>query len=538
MVSRVFGIGYGLTLPFAAVLVVQVPAYGPECQNLLKLKGVASIDELASNLNSAYPAAAPCPYNGTAQSLYAPDPMPSIAGAADTTHMACRYGNPQMWGRCGVCCGLRPHFNWILGDCKAREGLGVGQFCRGLPQCLLDGSPKINYIAAYQFDGKEFVLMPESSVGEISADGISGNFGEGTGFEAHKDDFQWIGGDWTTKYAPHRRAGAASGPRGLTPPAAMWVLSAENFYYGAFYMLNQMGINLDAQGQPTGTNCWNWEYDPVEGTAGWSPGKEMPGNVNMLYSSGNAQNSGCMPIPYTSGQMNGLRKKLQFPEEFRSYCEAHPDEQGCTPRIDIHWSGGAGGSQRFENYWDEPYVFAIVVDAKGYWNYRWRPAAYAAGSTTQTGWPGLERYKAASKVPAKPSPVTDPRGLATDVPGDVKEAVMLQPSLNNEESCLRSSIEMMDWQFGSNALASLAGELGLNAPGSTYEGAQNWWTHFVDTKQNAGYPPSIAGIPKSEMKEVLTCRSAGASTCSCEAARRNAALAGHGNATKASNMFV
>ena len=37
-------------------------------------------------------------------------------------------------------------------------------------------------------------------------------------------------------------------------------------------------------GLPTGTNCWMWELDPVEGTSGWSPGKPLPGNLNMAYS--------------------------------------------------------------------------------------------------------------------------------------------------------------------------------------------------------------------------------------------------------------
>ena len=37
-------------------------------------------------------------------------------------------------------------------------------------------------------------------------------------------------------------------------------------------------------GLPTGTNCWMWELDPVEGTAGWEPGKPLPGNLNMAYS--------------------------------------------------------------------------------------------------------------------------------------------------------------------------------------------------------------------------------------------------------------
>ena len=49
-------------------------------------------------------------------------------------------------------------------------------------------------------------------------------------------------------------------------------------------MLSQLGLNLEGQGLPTGTNCWMWELDPVEGTAGWSPGEPLPGNLNMAYS--------------------------------------------------------------------------------------------------------------------------------------------------------------------------------------------------------------------------------------------------------------
>merc|ERR1712187_526004 len=118
------------------------------------------------------------------------------------------------------------------------------------------------------------------------------------------------GGDWTTKYAPWANGkDGAAGPRGVTPPAGMWVLSAENFYYGAFYMLPQLTLNLQGKGNPTGTNCWTWELDPVEGTIGWQPGKPAPGNLNNLYTTGIAQTSGCMPLPYTALQSQGLRHR-------------------------------------------------------------------------------------------------------------------------------------------------------------------------------------------------------------------------------------
>jgi len=453
--------------------------------------------------------------------LYAPNPRPSIPGAADTSQMACRYGNPQMWGHCGVCCGLRPHFNWIVSTCE--ETQGAGQFCRGLPKCMLEGSPKINYVAAYQFDGTNFVLMDDSSVGDISPAGIAGDHSKGTGWQAQKAHHQWRGGDWTTKYAPWASGSKTGpqGPRGVTPPAGLWVLSAENFYYGAFYMLTQLGINLEGKGQPTGTNCWNWELDPVEGTAGWTPGRALPGNINMLYSTNNAQASGCMPIAYTSKQMNGMRTNFSFPEDFRAYCAAHPQAVGCRPwQEGISWSGGAGGTHRFENLWDEPYLFAIVVDAKGYWIYRWRTAALEGKS----GWPGLERFKAARKLPPRPKAVKDPRGLQTNVPGDVTEAVILQPSLSTEAACLRSSIEAVNWQFGANALGAMAHELGQDGAGQPLEGAQNWWAHFTDTKQNAGYPLSIAGVPGANIKAALKCNTPGSFTCSCQAQRRDEVL--------------
>lgn len=513
---------------------------GQECTNYLAKKGFASAEALAASLSTPG-RQAPCIENATAQRLFAPNPVPSIRGATDTTNLACRYGNPGMWGSGSTCCGQKPHFNWVVGTCEATQG--AGQFC-WLPSCVTEGAPKINYVAAYQFDGKEFVLMDESSAGQLSESGIAGNYNNRTGFEAAKSNFRWRGGDWTTKYAPWARGDGVDGPRGLTPPAALWVLSAENFYYGAFYMLSQLGINLEGKGYPTGTNCWTWELDPVEGTAGWSPGKPLPGNLNMLYTTDCAQASGCMPVAYSSWQANGMGSQFKVPEDFRAFCEQQPGATGCQPwKESISWSGGAGGSHRFENLWDEPYVFAIVIDAKGYWTYRWRPAAWApggdadalgqptsagppAGEGVRTGWPGVERFRAARRLPARPHPVKDPRGLRTDVPGDVTEAVILQPGLSPEGACLRASIELPNWQFGANALGAMARELGEDEPGSNFAGAQSWWAHFADTQQNAGYPLSIAGVPTKEMTEALTCNTAGSFTCSCAAKRREEVLGG------------
>lgn len=506
---------------------------GKECQGYLSVKGFSTPTALEQSLRTSGRSSARCSPNATAQRLFAPNPLPPYPGVTDTTSLQCRYGNPQMWDSTGTCCGLRPHFNWVLATCE--ETQPAGQFCWNMPKCLLEGSPKINYVAAYQFDGNEFVLLDESSAGELNGDGIYGNFWETRGFSALKSNFRTRAGDWTTKYAAWAKGDGVDGPRGITPPAGLWVLSAENFYYGAFYFLSQLGINLEGKELPTGTPCWSWEFDAVEGTAGWSPGSSLPGNLNMHYVTNNAQASGCMPVAYSSKQANAFRPQFEVPEDYQDYCRANPVADGCQPwQENISWSGGGMGTHRFENLWDEPYIFAVVVDAKGYWTYRWRPLAYGSkhdggngkrkssasrvpgpGGGTGSGWSGIERFRAARKLPARPTPVKDPRGLRTDVRGDVAEAVILEPSLSLEASCLRASIEAVNWQFGSNALAAMARELGQDGPGGQFEGAQNWWVHFADTGQNAGYPLSVAGIDASKMTEALNCNDASRFSCQC-----------------------
>jgi len=500
----------------------------PECSAYLKKNGFETPADLANRLEKCTP-------NEEHQRKYAPDPEPNMPGATDTTPLSCRYGHPSMFGGTGgTCCGWKPHFNWVVATCE--PGLYPGQFCRHLPEGVKNGGAKINYVAAYQFDGEKFVLVEESSVGDISPTQIAGNYQEKTGWEREKSAFAWKGGDWPTKYAPWGEG--PKGPRGLTPPAMMWVLSAESFYYGAFYMLSQLTLNLEGLGHPTGTNCWNWELDPVEGAIGWVPkGEATPGNVNQLYSTNNAAVSGCMPVTYFANQAQGLRKKFSHPEDFRKYCEGNPKAAGCQPWVDdVMWSGGVHGSHRFENLADQPYVFAVVVDHKGIWIYRWIPDANG-----ETGWPGLGRYKADRQVVKRPRRVADPRGLATDIRGDVPEAVILQPSVPPEASCLRSSIEWVNWQFGANALGAMAAELGQNGPGQPLEGAQNWWAHFDNTEQYQDYPMSIAGVPLANMDKAYNCNTPNSwnrEACEMPGGRRLGASNSTGVSQTPRNIFV
>lgn len=354
--------------------------------------------------------------------------------------------------------------------------------------------------------------MDDSTVGDLSTHGVTGNYHEGTGWISQNMSWEWRNGDWTTKYAPWAKGRGVDGPRGITPPGGLWVMSVENFYYGALYMLAQVNLNLEGHHQPTDTNCWLWELDPVEGSVGWhSPSEPGPGNLNMLYGTNNAQTSGCMPLTYTAKQANGMRGEFFSPQMFKPYCDENPTTPGCEPwNHKIDWSGGKPGSQRFENLWDQPYVFAVVLDQKGSWTYRWIPEADGS-----TGWPGVFRHSAARTIVNRPRAVTDPEGLDTDVRGHVKEALILQAGLTSEESCLRSSGEEVNWAFGSEALGSMAFELGESGSGR-FEGAQNWWNHFGDTQQYQGYPITIMGIDKEIIRSVpLTCNTPETWTCDC-----------------------
>lgn len=174
-------------------------------------------------------------------------------------------------------------------------------------------------------------------------------------------------GDWPTKYAPWGLG--AEGPRGLTPPAALWVLSVDSFYYGTLYMLSQLTLN--AQGHKDHNNCWEWEFDAIEGLLGTVPkGSPLPGNLNQLYVTATAQVTGCMPMPGTAAQGNGRRQNFSEPKSFQTFCHQNPKAVGCQPwtaeGAKISHGGGHQGTDRFENKENTPYVFAVVLASVGY----------------------------------------------------------------------------------------------------------------------------------------------------------------------------
>mmetsp|Transcript_32102 Transcript_32102/g.73911 ORF Transcript_32102/g.73911 Transcript_32102/m.73911 type:complete len:595 (-) Transcript_32102:288-2072(-) len=453
------------------------------CQAYLKAKGFQSPEALARQLRRCNIA--------SARDL-APDPEPEILGATDTTNLQCQYTSSQ--NAQSSCCGWRPHFNWVVGTCERNSRIPNATFCDGVPACARE--PKINYAAAYQYNGSHFVLQDSSTAGDVSDAGVSGSYQSKTGWESVKARFRWEGGegDWPTKYAPWGMG--AQGPRGLTPPAALWVLSTDSFYYGTLYMLSQLTLNTQGAGQHD--NCWEWEFDAIEGLIGTIPkGAELPGNINQLYVTATSSVSGCMPMPGTAAQGNGKTKSFTEPREFRDFCRSNPDAVGCQPWTaegsDIWHGGGYRSTDRFENAAETPYVFVVVLDQQGFWVYRWRP-----NELGETGWPGISRTGSSRVLGKRPRPVTRQDGLKTDVRADVHEAVVLIPSLPPQSACQRSLPELVDWRWGAAALGSMAYEQDDYKLGQELQGAQNWWAHFANTGQLQGYPLSIAGVPAAK----------------------------------------
>ena len=492
------------------------PSLSPACQAYLKAKHLDTPNDLKNMLTQL---SFPCTVDDDALKLFAPDPKPNFHGVTDTTILQALFGNPGIFGtgqagEMNTCCGWRPHFNWVIATCEPSGG-GTGQFCGcpdgKLPTECLNNAAQLNYVAAYQYDGSQFQLMDDSTCGDISDNGVQGNYSKKEGFERHKKDFLWRGGDWTTKYAPWRRQDKeGKGPRGGTPPGMLFVVSAENFYYAAFYLLNQLGLNTEPyQGDEKYkglTNCWVWEDDPVEGSLGWigcfkpDQSHAAAGRINQLVNSNAAQTSGVMPIAmYTMSQVNNRPDLGYFPRLFSDYCANHPNAQGCDLNQNIWWSGGAEGSTRFDQGWKQPYVFVHVIDTHGFWTYRFIPKE--DGSTP---WSGINRYSAARTLARRPAKLTGDRAFVQPAPPDVPATVQLLPALQPDAACARSIPELPDWNFASNAYGSMLWELyGKEVP-EDLRGAYNFWTYFDDTQQLQGYPASIMGGPKPPVPD--TCQ--------------------------------
>merc|ERR1719436_1594153 len=184
----------------------------------------------------------------------------------------------------------------------------------------------------------------------------------------------------------------------------------------------------------------------------------------------------------------------------------------------------------------------MVVDYHGYWMYRFRPDA----TTGATSWQGVSQYQAARTLPAKPATITDPRGLSSDVRGDVKDAVILLPGLKPDNACLRAQPEATIWSFASNALGAMAYELDEYKVGGKLEGAQNFWAHYKSTQWDDCYPISIIGVGPSRLPAAsdYTCNlkdstDAGYQSCQCKLPTTSqGAAAGKTSSGARTNTFV
>ena len=368
----------------------------------------------------------------------------------------------------------------------------------------INKSVKVNYVAAYQFDGTAWNLVEDSSCGEIGDAGISGDWNQGTGFAKYcVENFDWVPGDWTTKFAPRADGSGENGPRGLSPPGSMFVLSAENFYYGGFYMLPQTTINSEYHNHKNGENqvspCWVWELDPVEGTGGWGASpthSTFVRNINDLYFTTTAQTSGNMPMAYTNEFIpDADNKPYEFPRyfDFKTFPNQNPYSNDNVGRIP--WGGGATSSKYFQQKYNQAYIFVVVIDAKGYWTYRFIP-----DDEGNIPWDGIQRHSASRKPGLTPTRAIKAEGTQTQVKEDIAEALMLSPAVDSDYSCGQAITRHgnMDWAFDADLSGSL---LWQNQKQSNKSGSYNLWEYHKDTGQYKGYSPDVMGvIPTSYTK--------------------------------------
>lgn len=471
----------------------------PICEQAYRLvSGRSDFDEAGVGQLKAYTTKHPTnSCTNPNMDAFNPNPLPNFDGVTNTSDLGIMYGNVDG----GKCCGWLPHFNWIVSTCQNDDNRGTGQFCGSLSatgppspmdeSCIKSGV-KINYVAAYQFDGTTWNLVEDSSCGRIDGTGVS------TGFEEHKSDFDWVPGDWTTKFAPRATGLGKDGPRGLSAPGSMFVLSADNFYYGGFYMLPQTSINSEYHNYKHGDDvvspCWVWELDPVEGTGGWGASpthSTFTRNINDLYFTTTAQTSGNMPMAYTNEAIPDANGgKYQFPQYF-DYAK-FPQSQNPYSDGNINrfvWGGGVSSSKYFQQNYNQPYIFVVIIDAKGYWTYRFIP-----DSDGNIPWDGIRQHSASRTPGLSPTRAVQQDGTHTQVDGNVKEALMLSPAVASDYSCGQAIVRHanMDWAFDANLTGSL---LWQNKGVENKSGSYNLWEYYKDTgQQRDTYSPEIMGV--------------------------------------------
>ncbi len=297
-------------------------------------------------------------------------------------------------------CRATPQFNWVIGVCKGDScacgsmgdeapscGAGkCGKNCNGtkVPCCfgedvtplvptMTEGThAKVNYIAAYDFN-------PVTNLWEIAEDSSFNTDGSLPTYDLLQPyggfsnrSLAWLapqpGGAvfWSLGYYP-------AGVRGVGGKGGvMFVLSTEDWFWGTWYMLNQLTIDRGPGGgypkegcKITSDNCWAagnaGEMDFLE--PGWNNPKVT---TQASFATQDNQVGRCF-----QGGVNGGG----FSSQNYVLTEESPLITGALP---------------------EPVVYVAVVDSVGNWVYR------IPTSEIASIWPGLDRTTAGATLQAAP----------------------------------------------------------------------------------------------------------------------------------------
>lgn len=336
-----------------------------------------------------------CTFNETPQ--LAPNPGATPYGGIDVSELGCKAWVSES------CCGYTPRFNWILSTCSPNPAERLSMACRH-PGANITAL-KLRYIAAYQWnaDKEAWIKDPNSST-PVDKEGnldLSG-WRDGGNSDSRSD--------WDIKYAPTTQR---QGTNGVGPPGYMFVLSAKQLAYAAFFALNQITLN---RGPGYQDNCWgssSGELDFLE-VPFWE-GIEVP--INRWYVTTTADAGRCLPAQKNVPRFLNSRCSSPYCCEMCScpngtVCFGNTDNigfqaMGCinaslpipngTVSFDVDGSnvtcghhfgavaGGATSNAYFEQdplHGDVDVIYAIVVDHDGTFVYRWH-------DSQENVWPGI-----------------------------------------------------------------------------------------------------------------------------------------------------
>ncbi|CUG89091.1 Hypothetical protein, putative [Bodo saltans] len=454
-----------------------------------------------------------------------PNPSATPYGGIDVSGLGCRASVSE------DCCGVVPRFNWVLAACHSDPAKRISMACNHTYGNT--SVAEIYYISAYQWnrDSNSWVMDPSSSFAAQTP-------GDVLDFETLNltlmtpSDRQ----DWDLKYGPTT---ANQGTSGLGPPAMMFVLSAKQLNWIAFFALNQISSNRGPGGERFPDNCWSssaGEFDFLE--APFWAGINLPSH--HLYATITSGTGRCLPVqkmvsshfnrecsdphccqmcscplgyvcvgdPRLVGYetMSCILANETIPPGMVAF-EIDGDPTACG----AYFSAVPGGSQSTSFFANETasstheIIVVAVVDSDGVTVYRWPSSDESSGNSV---WPGIRKFGSDASVQRNSASSIQPSPPCSDV--DNVCSVHL-PSCDDD--CV---IDSAFGQFGSSQLS------GSYSAECARDGL-NWWTIFDSTEQTGSMRssqlPMFVHVPTTPIPPPFHCNT----TCPpnvCHSAQR------------------